>query len=385
MKKHKFFIAACLCACFCGCSSMPAPVPEATDGAFETRQTEASSETEAETASDDTAAAKTDFTQVHTVTDPEMFMACLAEARDNLVNTVQLKIPDYNDTDYDIHNFERGKYSLASEGKIIGDTAYMTYTFDYSDSYAVSRACADPSLLDRLSEQQQHTVKPLEAIRDLVITDGMSDYEKELALHDYITKNCSYDTEAAARDKIDSEATNITPFIVNKKGVCEAYAFTFKALCDLSGLECHIVTGTMDGTSHAWNVIKLDGEYYNVDVTADDPVPDTPQHSCYTYFNLPDADICRSHVPSSHDYICTADKYNYFIYNGLVADSYDSLKALIDSHISRGETTILFRTKGYILTSDDLGKMLSYKGFTSYALMGDPADPYGSYELQLNK
>lgn len=337
---------------------------------------------EAQTAAPQTSE-PTDFTKTLTLNDPAAFFTCLTEARDNLIPTINLKLTNYNDTDYDIHKFERGKYVLSSEGKSIGRTAYMTYSFDFADSYAITRACDNAALLPRLSDEQQLTIKKLYAIKDLVIKDGMSDYEKELALHDYIVKNYQYDTDAANQEPISDDAAGITGFITTHKGVCEAYSYTFKALCSICGIECHVVTGDLDGVSHAWNVICLDGENYHIDVTSDDPLPDMPQHCFYTYFNLTDAEIAKTHTLDNKWYECTADKYNYFKYNGLIVHDYSGLYDLTIRRLSEGYNTVVFKKQGYTLTMDDISRLLSGKGYTSYTITGDLNDPNGDHEITL--
>ncbi|MBQ8941774.1 MAG: hypothetical protein IJ062_08045 [Firmicutes bacterium] len=387
--KKRLITVFTLCVFAGGCSSSisdfsPAVSPMESDIYTETFQTE-QTEPQTGTAAGSADTYKTDFSQTLTISDPDIFFGYLTEACDNLVTELHFKIDNFDEDTYDIHKFKRGKYSLSSNGKIIGKTAYMDYTFNYSDNYIITHACADNSLIPLLNEEQQHIVTSLGFIRDSVISDDMTDYEKELALHDYIVKNYSYDVEAAKAAEISDTATGIIPFLLNKKGVCEAYANTFMALCSLSGIECHIVTGKLDGVNHAWNVVKIDGEYYNVDVTSDDPVPDEPQHVYRSYFNITDVQLNRSHIPDDNTYICSSEKYNYFTYNNLVVNDFDSLKSVINDHISHGESVIAFRCDNYTFTSNDLLDILNFKGFNSYYLSGDMSDPYSCFELTLKK
>lgn len=61
----------------------------------------------------------------------------------------------------------------------------------------------------------------------------------------------------------------IVPYgaLVLKKAVCNGYAEGMKLLCDLSGVTCKMISGTADGEKHAWNLIKLDKEWYHADLT----------------------------------------------------------------------------------------------------------------------
>ena len=86
-----------------------------------------------------------------------------------------------------------------------------------------------------------------------------------------------------------------------------------KLLCDLSGIDCKMITGTAGGENHAWNLVKLDDQWYHTDVTWDDPSPDVPGRVLYTYFNVEETAIDKSHSWDDEWYL-TADgkEYNYF-------------------------------------------------------------------------
>ncbi len=91
------------------------------------------------------------------------------------------------------------------------------------------------------------------------------------------------------------EESDVFRAIIAGRGLCDAYARGFKILCDLSGLECEYIVGragdgTSDFESHAWNMVRLHGEYYNVDVTWDDIGQN------YLYFLLPDAEFVKTHL-----------------------------------------------------------------------------------------
>ena len=137
----------------------------------------------------------------------------------------------------------------------------------------------------------------LEALEDIpALTDEtLTDYERELALHDWMIAWAEYDPGALSnnpRGEPMPDNDNPYGFLTGKKGICLGYAYTFQLLMDLSGIECLTVHGTAHaGTSdHAWNLVKLDGEWYAVDVTWDDPVSSFPvsESTAHIYFNVTD-------------------------------------------------------------------------------------------------
>lgn len=113
----------------------------------------------------------------------------------------------------------------------------------------------------------------IEEIRDqLLSTLSGSTYNKIKQIHDYIVDNTEYDT-TISRDNI----YNIYGALIEKVCVCEGYAKAFKYLTNAAGINCVIVVG--EGTnssgqqeSHAWNYVEVDGTWYAVDCTWDDPI-----------------------------------------------------------------------------------------------------------------
>ncbi|MDE6608639.1 MAG: InlB B-repeat-containing protein, partial [Lachnospiraceae bacterium] len=105
-----------------------------------------------------------------------------------------------------------------------------------------------------------------------VVKDGMTDLEKAIALHEYIVLNCEYDYENYLNNNLPSTVYSAYGVMVNRSAVCQGYALAYKMLLNMSGIECYMVSSS--AMNHAWNLIKLDGQYYQVDTTWDDPVWD---------------------------------------------------------------------------------------------------------------
>ncbi len=86
-----------------------------------------------------------------------------------------------------------------------------------------------------------------------------------LYLHDYLADRYVYDTRA------DAPNADAYTFFRDGRGICQAYALAFLALCRGAGLEADLVVS--DAMNHAWNHVRADGVWYHVDVTRDDPIP----------------------------------------------------------------------------------------------------------------
>lgn len=145
-------------------------------------------------------------------------------------------------------------------------------------------------------------VAALEEINDAVeqifskIPDGASELERELIIHDALVDEISYDSEAAAEENDTAEAFNIYGTLVYKKAVCTGYARATKMLFNRVGIECRLVSGMSKNSGHMWNQVKIDGQWYNLDVTWDDSITDDGVlYSRYCYFNITDEQLATNH------------------------------------------------------------------------------------------
>ncbi len=97
-----------------------------------------------------------------------------------------------------------------------------------------------------------------------------TDYDKVCSLHDLLIEYMEYSNAS-------NQKATIYGGLIEKKGVCEAYARIYKTILDEMGIENILVTGTATNSNkiteeHMWNDVKLNGKWYAVDVTWDDPI-----------------------------------------------------------------------------------------------------------------
>ncbi|MBL4932631.1 transglutaminase domain-containing protein [Clostridium paridis] len=140
---------------------------------------------------------------------------------------------------------------------------------------------------DYLVEKKQFDAK-VNSIYSSIITNNMSQLQKEKAIHDYIVKNTSYD------DYDFNSSHSAYGVIKYNEAVCEGYAKAMKLFMDKAGIECDIVPSHK--INHAWNRVRINGKYYQVDATWDDPVPDQGNTVHYNYFNLSDSQMQSTHA-----------------------------------------------------------------------------------------
>ncbi|MEE1319139.1 MAG: transglutaminase domain-containing protein [Ruminococcus sp.] len=204
------------------------------------------------------------------------------------------------------------------------------------------------------------------AVVDEIVSNApknASDFEIEKYINDYLIDNCEYDHEAAENEKIIANENDAYGALVDKKAVCEGYARAFQLLCTRLGLDCVNITGESEGVGHQWNCVKIEGDWYYVDVTWNDTDGEA-EYLKYDYFNLTTEQLKKTHkidiafaeltddeYNESYSYNlfipqCTSEEYNYYKYTCLTIDDIynsDEIKNSIAKSVKNGETYYNFR------------------------------------------
>ncbi|HWT73718.1 MAG TPA: transglutaminase domain-containing protein [Mobilitalea sp.] len=151
----------------------------------------------------------------------------------------------------------------------------------------VAKLTIDVNYETTLAQERVVDSKVASTLKSLKLT-GSSDYDKVKKIHDYIINSAKYDTSYQKYSAYD--------MFIYKTAVCEGYALTAYRLFVDAGLESRIITGTGKGQAHAWNLVKVDGQWYNIDLTWDDPITNTGEQVLrYDYFLKSTADF-KDHV-----------------------------------------------------------------------------------------
>ncbi|MGQ1947590.1 transglutaminase domain-containing protein [Geofilum sp. OHC36d9] len=156
-------------------------------------------------------------------------------------------------------------------------------------------AAQDLQAVDETVKSYSHSFKKPEKLAELINRDFTKPEEKTRAIYAWIALNVEYDVKALKTStksisysySTPEEKAEIEKKIENdlaaktlrtRKGVCQGYSTLFKVLCDLSDIECKIITGTAKimpqdigkktmQTNHAWNAVKINETWHLVDVT----------------------------------------------------------------------------------------------------------------------
>jgi hypothetical protein len=179
---------------------------------------------------------------------------------------------------------------LQGRGKTLpnGRVEYVDPEIDDMTLYDTAEILAawhsgDPSVL---SDYDRTIYDKAGQVLEEVLTDGMSDYDREKAVYQWIVTHVSYDY-----DHYDPNVTlspdSSTPYnpLVEGKGICLGFSVTFQLLMDMAQVECITVVGAsyQSQEDHAWNMVRLDGQWYCVDSTWDTGI-ESPEE--WRYFNV---------------------------------------------------------------------------------------------------
>ena len=154
------------------------------------------------------------------------------------------------------------------------------------------------------------------------IRSGMSDREKALALHDWLIMNNHYDLTYTIHSP--------EGVLLRGSGVCQSYTEAYSLLCTRAGLANKVLSGQTTSSSssspgnHSWNLVRIDGHWYHIDCTWDDPVYSTEKvevdnspavsgMESHEYFMLTDEQIKAKRHSWSSEY--SADKGKIGRYN----------------------------------------------------------------------
>lgn len=191
----------------------------------------------------------------------------------------------------------------------------------------------DPEEYDRKRYEQA-----VAEILDATVSEGMTDLQKALAIHDYLAANYSYDASYTCYWGYD--------LLVRGTAVCNGYAQAYMDLMNRVGVETVMVES--EEMDHGWNMIKLNGNWYHVDVTWDDPSPDSAGTVGHRYFLKTDEQMLAGEPENHYGWesriTCTDESFTDVFWDGV--ESWictDSADVFYLRRQQEGDTTIWAR------------------------------------------
>ncbi len=267
--------------------------------------------------------------------------------------------------------------SLAGLNKI--HCEYITYSgfcqvtaqIEYWDNYPIIYAYRSNNI-SALNEQQTAMYDRYCDILSSTVSSSNPDVINELNVHDYIVNNVRYVLDRNS----DSPAYDA---LFNGSASCSGYTEVFQTLMDMAGIRCIPVTGQAGGDSHIWNMVCLDGQWYHVDTTWDDPVggDGTIRHN---YFNITDDDILLDHtIESWHPAASGTDLAYYNVLGYTLFSSQSELNHYLASQVKSHAASCNFMTRGF--TPDIRAGVKCGKKTVSYRVLATERTGYSTYTV----
>jgi len=156
--------------------------------------------------------------------------------------------------------------------------------------------------------QEAAVQKKVDQLLKTIIKPSMkTEFEKVKAINDYIVSNTTYGTKTKASPH------SAYALLMEGQAVCQGYALTAYKMLEQAGFDVKYVVGTVNNNeAHAWNLVKIDGNWYHLDTTWNDPLPNRFGASSYDYFLVTDAQLKKDHKWIAANYpAATSTKYNY--------------------------------------------------------------------------
>jgi len=152
-------------------------------------------------------------------------------------------------------------------------------------------------------EEEETVERQVARILSKILTPGMNEHEKTRAVHDYIVANVAYD--------LNYREHSAYAALVKNRAVCQGYALLLYKMLNKAGVETRLISGKAGGENHLWNLVKLGGNWYHIDATWNDPVPDVPGRVRYDYYNRSDAQMALTHSWDRDLYPAAPTPYPY--------------------------------------------------------------------------
>jgi hypothetical protein len=191
---------------------------------------------------------------------------------------------------------------------------------------------------DSLSDKDKETLDMASAVLDEIIQDGMSDYEKEKAVYEWMTSALSNDTGLlTVVPTTQADCDNPYGVLKYHNAVCVGYATTFRLFMEMLDIPCMVVHNTE--LYHSWDLVQLDGEWYHTDIYSD------AGSGSYAHFNLNDVMAGAGGESWDTSFFPSADSltYNVLYQNAQELEDVYQIPARIRQALDNGEKSVAMK------------------------------------------
>jgi len=244
------------------------------------------------------------------------------------------------------------RYDMYATEDFISEPAVLSaIQDDWPELYYITSSCYDffphnvMSITRGRDDYTSEEIAELNARLDEILHSFdhiEDDFELEVAVHDYITREFDYDYGVDTYDeKRKRECFTVAGMLKYGCGVCAAFAALMQFVLQRRGIPVVNLTGDAgapgDVDLHAWLAVKIKGNYYHLDITFNEGRTKNPEFPQYMFFNVTDEEIRADHVFNYDDYpgiVCSCTDYNYFRGRGLYFTTEEEITAAVQKFVN---------------------------------------------------
>lgn len=215
---------------------------------------------------------------------------------------------------------------------------------------------------------QEAVYEKSQKVASQIIKTNMTDYEKVIAIYDYLENNAEYNYDAVEIE-LASDAYKAYPncwntygILCEGLGVCQSYAYAFNSIAYFSDLESDMVVGYLGNGLHAWNAVKLSDEWYMVDTTNNYKVAGIPYWVCNAstdYIESASFALLDWFVDGTDfsEYLNDDNKQDWYYKNGLMAENMEEVTDIWMKYSGNSESiAIKYMGKDDPISTDNIRK-----------------------------
>lgn len=205
--------------------------------------------------------------------------------------------------------------------------SYVTYS-NRKDEITEIDFCPEFSMDE---EEQERIRTQINAEADRMLEDAPfdgTDFDKVLYVYNTLIREVDYDKSAENNQ-------NLISTFIGHRTVCQGYAYGAQYLLERLDIPCTTIEGVTEDGNHSWNLVRMDGAYYYIDLTwgnsqylyylEENDSVSSEKFIDYTYLGADSETILKTRTPS--DVIplpdCTAREDNYYIHEHLYVSEWD--------------------------------------------------------------
>ena len=137
-------------------------------------------------------------------------------------------------------------------------------------------------------KEEDYVERQTTGILQKILNPGMNEHQKVKTIHDYIVANVAYD--------LDRKEHSAYAALAKGRAVCQGYALLLHKMLNKTGIKTRIISGQAGGEKHVWNLVNLNNNWYHIDATWNDPVPDIPNRVNHNFYLRTDEQMSATHT-----------------------------------------------------------------------------------------